>query len=85
MTTKNEVREFRPRNSDDLCKLAEMVGFGGGSEGQLQCKNGAFVSSLLEMIDDNPDLIDLIKDFVTDNIDAYEALEDDDEEEECDG
>ena len=74
------------RNSEDLCKLAELIGYNQGRLSQLQCNNGAFVSSLLAFFDDNPGAIEAVQQFVVENIDSYELsdelTEDDGEGEE---
>ena len=70
MATINEIRNIDLRNTDDLCKLAEMMGYG-GKFGQLQCKNGAFVSSLLEMLNDNSAMMDAIHIFILNHLDAF--------------
>lgn len=67
MATKSEVMDVILRKSDDLCKVAEMVGYketGRFAINQLQCNNGAYVSSLLRLLDDNPDLMETIRDWV---------------------
>lgn len=82
MATRSEVEELRIRKSDDLCELAEMLGYketGRFAINQLQCNNGAFVSSLLRLLDDNPDLMDTMKEWVLENVD----LEETEEDEEC--
>lgn len=79
MATKREIEDFRLRTPQDLCKLAEMLGYGGRPE-QLQCNNGAFVSSLLAFFDDNPGALEAVKEFIEDNIDCYELDEDDEDE-----
>lgn len=67
MATKSEVMDVILRKSDDLCKVAEMIGYketGRFAINQLQCKNGAYVSSLLRLLDDNPDLMETVRDWV---------------------
>lgn len=77
--TVSEVENMMLRGSDDLCKLAEMLGYRPEPGfGQLQCKNGAFVSSLLEFFNDNPGAIEAVHNFVLENIDCYELEEDED-------
>jgi hypothetical protein len=78
--TKSEVEDVQLRRSEDLCKLAEMLGYR-RSFGQLQCSNGAYVSSLLDFFDDNPGAMEALHEWVVDHIDAYELPEDDEEEE----
>jgi hypothetical protein len=82
MASKNEVENLTLRNSDDLCKLAEMLGYRDTRFGQLQCNNGAFVSSLLDFFNDNPGAREAVHSFVMENIDSYELDEDEEEEEE---
>lgn len=78
MATIQEVQDMRLDNSEDLCELAELLGYkqqGRFAINQLQCKNGAFASSLLNFFDDNPDAIEAVRDWVLQNCDL------DDEEE----
>lgn len=59
---KDDILKTRP-DSNSLCKLAEQLGYKGKGRfaiNQLQCNNGAFVSSLLSFLDDNPDACDTI-------------------------
>ena len=81
MATKNEIKNLTLRNSYDLCKLAEMLGYG-DKFGQLQCNNGPFVSSLLNFFNDNPGAIAAVHEFVMENIDCYETVEKEKEKEE---
>ena len=83
MATTKEIENLTLRNSDDLCKLAEMLGYRTKGWGQLQCNNGAFVSSLLDFFNDNPGAIEAVHNFVLENIEAYD-LEKEEEEEELD-
>ncbi len=72
MVNRSEVESIQVRKSDDLCKIAEMVGYketGRFAINQLQCDNGAFVSSLLRLLDDNPDLMDKIQEWILENSD----------------
>lgn len=86
-----KIENMNLRRSEDLCKLAELIGYG-DKWGQLQCNNGAFVSSLLAFFDDNPGAMEAVQTFIIENIDSYELsdelTEDDgegeDEEEEDD-
>jgi hypothetical protein len=79
MASKKEVENLTLRSSSDLCKLAEMLGYK-RPYGQLQCSNGAFVSSLLDFFDDNPGAMEAVSEWVMENHD----LEEEDEEEELD-
>jgi hypothetical protein len=54
--------------SDDLCSLVEAIGYGGQPH-QLQCDNGAYVSSLLAFFDDNPGAMEAVRDFIVENRD----------------
>ena len=80
MATKSEVININLRHSDDLCKLAELLGYR-DKHGQLQCTNGAFVSSLMSFFDDNPGAIEAVHDFVMDKIDSYDLDEEDEGDE----
>lgn len=82
MATTKDIENLRLRKSDDLCKLAEMIGYGRGRFSQLACSNGAYVSSLLEFFDDNPGAMEAVQEFILDNIDSYDIDEEDDEDEE---
>jgi hypothetical protein len=58
----------------------EKLGYGRGRGrfgGQLQNRNGSFVSSLTDFLDDNPDAMDAIRNWILDNHDL------EDENEEC--
>ena len=82
--TTKEVEDVTLRRSEDLCRLAEMLGYGRGPIKQLTCSNGAHVSSLLQFFDDNPGAMEAVHEFVLVNLDAYdldEEEEDEDEEE----
>lgn len=52
MVTRQDIEDLQ-HDYRDLCKLAEMLGYR-SPFGQLQCDNGAFVSSLLDFFEDNP-------------------------------
>jgi hypothetical protein len=86
MATKSDIENALIRNADDLCKLAEMLGYG-EKWGQLQCSNGAFVSSLLSFFNDNPGAIEAVHGFVMQNLDVYDLDEEEEEldEEACPG
>lgn len=83
MATTKEVENISLRKSDDLCKLAEMLGYKRGRGDQLQCNNGAFVSSLLDFFDDNPGAIEAVHSFVMENIAGYDLEEEEEEDEEA--
>lgn len=70
------------RSHADLCKLAEMLGYG-GFPNQLQNNNGSFVSSLTNFFEDNPGAIDAVTDWITENMGIEEenmGEEDDDDD-----
>lgn len=78
---KPSVRKFLDmplRTSQDLCKMAEMLGYG-DRFGQLQNENGSFVSSLLNFFDDNPGAMAAVMDWAVDNHDLPDEEEPDDE------
>lgn len=52
------------RGFEDLCKLAEMLGYRRERYGQLQNRNGSFVSSLMDFFEDNPGCIEAIHEWV---------------------
>lgn len=81
MASRSEVENLRVRKSDDLCKMAEMLGYG-DRFGQLQCNNGAYVSSLLNFFDDNPGAMEALQDWVLENSDLEDDEVDECEEEE---
>jgi hypothetical protein len=85
MASRSEVGNLRLHKSDDLCQLAEMLGYketGRFAINQLQCNNGAFVSSLLRLLDDNPDLMETMREWVLENCELDEEDEDEVESEE---
>lgn len=61
-----KIEDMRLRTSADLCKLAEELGYGGFPQ-QLQCSNGAFVSSLMNFFDDNPGAMEAIQNWILEN------------------
>jgi hypothetical protein len=81
--TTNTLEQFATEGSPataDLCKMAELMGYkesGGFAINQLQCSNGAFVSSLLRFFEDNPGAIEAVHDWVHKNYkqDMEEARE----------
>lgn len=79
---REKLLDMRVRGSEDLCLIAEELGYkstGRFAINQLQCNNGAFVSSLLSMLDDNPGLMENIQEWLSDNHPDVN----DDEDEEC--
>ncbi len=85
MSSKRDVEDLMLRRSEDLCMLAEMIGYR-AKYGQLINNNGTTVTSLLDFFDDNPGAMEAIHTWVLEQIEngTYaEALEED-EEEECD-
>lgn len=69
--------EGRP-GLEGLCKLAERMGYNGIP--QLATRNGSYVSSLCDMLEDNPGaveaLVNWIADFYREDIEANDAAED---------
>jgi hypothetical protein len=70
---RSEIENVTLRNSADLCKLAEQLGYRGSSS----------VSSLLSFFDDNPGAMETVAEWVLNNL-AEEDDDDDDEEEDVD-
>lgn len=82
MASRGEIENLKVRKSEDLCKMAEILGYkdkGRFAINQLQCNNGAFVSSLLSFLDDNPGCMETIQEWVLKNTD----LDEDEDEDEC--
>lgn len=82
MATRSDINKITVRDTDDLCLIAESLGHkqvGRFAINQLQCNNGAYVSSLLNLLNDNPDLINTIRDWVVDHL-AEDDNEDEDDE-----
>lgn len=82
MPTRKEIENLRLHKSDDLCALAELLGYkqtGRFAINQLQCNNGAFVSSLCHFLDDNPDAMEAIREWVLKHSDLEDTEEDDEE------
>jgi len=77
---RKEIERFRVRKSEDICKLIEELGYNDQPR-QLQCSNGAHVSSLLHFLDDNPGLMEVMVEWIADN----HAEEDNEECEEDEG
>jgi len=63
---RSEVEKVRFRSYEDLCKLVEGLGYNTEPR-QLYCNNGAYVSSLLHFFDDNPGVVEVIRDWILDN------------------
>jgi hypothetical protein len=78
MATKSEIENLQLNKSQDLCKLAELLGYKRGAYGQLQNNNGSFVSSLTDFFDDNPGAMQAVAEWVL----KHHQLDDEDE---CDG
>jgi len=84
---REEFRNLRSegvRGFQDLCKLAEELGYDGFPQ-QLQNNNGTFVSSLINFLEDNPGVIQTIYDWVEENFkeelaDEYEEEDEEDED-----
>ncbi len=74
-----EIENFNMRRSEDLCKLVEEVGYNEEPR-QLQCRNGAHVSSLLHFFDDNPGAMVAVVNWIADN---HAEEYDEEEEDEC--
>lgn len=83
MANRDKIESMNIYNAEGLCQLAEMLGYGKGPLNQLQCSNGAFVTSLLDFFNDNPGAIEAVQQFVVKNADVF-CLDEDDEEEEDD-
>lgn len=79
MANKEELKKLMIRSSDDLCLLAEMLGYKDKTINQLQCNNGAFVSSLLNLLDDNPDLMETIKEWCETHLEVEKDEDEPDE------
>lgn len=71
--TSHELDQLATEGStatSDLCKMAELMGYkdsGRFAINQLQCNNGAFVSSLLRFFEDNPGAVEAVHEFVRKN------------------
>jgi hypothetical protein len=74
---RSDIENAKLNDSEDLCALVEKLGYSRGRFGQLQNRNGSFVSSLTDFLDDNPDAMDAIRDWIVENYDL------EDENEEC--
>lgn len=73
-----KIENMRLQKSEDLCKLVELIGYrqkGRFAINQLQCNNGAYVSSLTHFFDDNPGAMEAIAQFIIEHIDGYELDE----------
>ncbi len=74
---RSEVERAVLRKSEHLCALVEDLGYDSQPR-QLQCNNGAHVSSLMHFFDDNPGAVEAVREWVLDNAE----LEDNDDEDE---
>mgnify|MGYP001585028116 CR=1 FL=1 len=85
MVSKKTLENGTFRNSADLCRLAETLGYS-RPYGQLQCENGAFVSSLLDFFNDNPGAIQAVVEWAMENHpEVSEEEEEEDDPEACPG
>lgn len=71
------------RDAADLCALVELIGYK-RRDSQLRCANGAFASSLLAFLDDNPAAVEAVQEFIAARVSAYELLEGPTEDDEGD-
>lgn len=83
MATKNEIEKIQLRNTKDLCKIVELIGYNQEPR-QLQCSNGAYVSSLIHFFDDNPGAMECLQNWILENHAEKDEDEDEDEDEEED-
>ena len=74
--TSNDI-DSAPTTAEGLCAVVEKLGYRAWVS-QLQCKNGAFVSSLLAFFNDNPGAVEALYDFIRDH---HPIKEDDDDSE----
>jgi hypothetical protein len=63
---RKKIENFNLRRSEDLCKLVEELDYRKDPK-QLQCNNGAYVSSLLHFFDDNPGAMEAVREWAADN------------------
>ena len=66
--TKSEIANLNFRTTEDFCAFAEKLGYkqtGRFACNQLQNNNGFYVSSLINMLDDNPGILEVIKDWLS--------------------
>lgn len=77
---------MKAKNTEDLCLIAELLGYKYGLHSpQMSCENGSNISSLLNLIDDNPDLVEVIQNWVAENIDEeFDPSIEEEEEEDFD-
>lgn len=69
---------------EDLARLADALGYNTEPQ-QLLFNNGCSVSGILNMLEDNPGMIEAMYNFILDNANIYDGLEkESDEEEESD-
>lgn len=76
--TSNDI-DSAPTTAEGLCEVVEKLGYRAWVS-QLQCKNGAFVSSLLAFFNDNPGAVEVLYDFIRDNHPVKEEGVDDSED-----
>lgn len=74
------LRSEGERGLEDLCMLARKLGYRGVGD-QLALGNGAYVSDLLQMLEDNPAMIEAIYEHVLTEEDTYGLVDEDDSEE----
>ena len=80
---KSDLEVLRNEGSqgvENLAKICEAIGYQGK---QLQMSNGSFVTSITEFLEDNPDAVRALFEFISDNNDNFpEPLEEDADEDE---
>lgn len=77
--TRTELENMK-QTPENLAKMSEELGYGRGIQ-QLQMKNGAFVSSLLDFFQDNPGAIEVVFEWTLANLELDEESDVEDEEE----
>jgi hypothetical protein len=74
---RSKVENCTLYRAEDLCQLAEDLGYkesGRYACNQLQCSNGAYVSSLVNFLNDNPGAMDAVRDWVLENLDEEREI-----------
>jgi hypothetical protein len=80
---RSKIENYTLYRADDLCQFAEELGYketGKYACNQLQCSNGSYVSSLLNFLNDNPGVMEAIRDWTLENQDLDEDEDSSDED-----
>jgi hypothetical protein len=82
--TKNEIEYLSTEGTravEDLAKMANALGYRSRFS-HLQLNNGCFVSDILNMLEDNPGMVEAMYQFILDHADSYNIEDNETEDDE---